>query len=113
MSNYTFHSQRAAAIKHAEAATKRKLHEFALTMQRKAKMKSPVAKWDPVHKRKGGNNMRSIAFDMPSPMQARVFTQSNYGGYLELGTSKMAARPYFKPAYEETKALIAKGNWDE
>ncbi len=34
-------------------------------------------------------------------LQAAVFSTSGYGGYLETGTSRMAARPYFKPALDE------------
>lgn len=104
MSNYTFRSQKAAAIKRAEAATKGKLREFAMTMQRKAKMRSPVLT---------GNNRRSIAFDQPGSMQLRVYTESGYGGFLELGTTRMAARPYFAPAYEETKQAFERIKWDE
>lgn len=33
---------------------------------------------------------------------ASVFSQSGYGGFLELGTSRMAAQPYFRPALDET-----------
>lgn len=108
MSNYTFRSQKAAAIKRAEAATKGKLREFALTMQRKAKIKARTA-----YKQVTGNNARSITFDLPGPMQARVFTESGYGGFLELGTTRMAARPYFAPAYEETKQAFERIKWDE
>lgn len=34
----------------------------------------------------------------------RVFATSGYGGYLEIGTSKMAARPYIKPAFDRAMA---------
>lgn len=48
-----------------------------------------------------GNNHDSIKFRMESDREAIVFTESGYGGYLELGTVKMAARPYIKPAYQQ------------
>jgi len=56
---------------------------------------------------KTGNNRRSIAID-PAKKNgetptARVFTTSGYGGWLEIGTSKMAARPYMAPAFEAAK----------
>lgn len=31
----------------------------------------------------------------------RIYTQSGYGGWLELGTKRMAARPYIMPAFQE------------
>lgn len=33
-----------------------------------------------------------------SGVTAKIFTQSGHGGYIELGTKKMAARPYLYPA---------------
>jgi HK97 gp10 family phage protein len=51
-----------------------------------------------------GTNRRSIdstVTDTPSGPQAELFTQSGYGGYLELGTSKMRAQPYLNPAFEQ------------
>jgi hypothetical protein len=51
----------------------------------------------------GGNNRDSINFSAKTQgdrFEFDVFTQSNYGGYLELGTSKMVARPYIAPAHD-------------
>ena len=49
-----------------------------------------------------GHNRNSIA---AGPLKedgreviGEVFTESGYGGYLELGTSRMKARPYLQPA---------------
>ena len=56
---------------------------------------------------KTGNNRRSIMFEASgfggevvdqSKIQGAVYSTSGYGGFLETGTSKMAARPYMKPA---------------
>jgi hypothetical protein len=50
-----------------------------------------------------GTNRRSIdavVTDTPEGPKAELFTQSGYGGYLELGTSKMRAQPYLNPAFE-------------
>ena len=33
-------------------------------------------------------------------IEGAVYSTSGYGGYLETGTSKMPARPYFKPALD-------------
>ncbi len=52
-----------------------------------------------------GTNRRSIdseVEDTDDGPQAQVFTQSGYGGYLEVGTSKMRAQPYIYPAFEQT-----------
>ena len=54
-----------------------------------------------------GNNRRSIKFELgpngevaKEKNQAAVYSTSGYGGFLETGTSRMAARPYFKPALD-------------
>ena len=54
-----------------------------------------------------GNNRRSIKHEVgPNGEIARgeiegaVYSTSGYGGYLETGTVKMEARPYFKPALD-------------
>lgn len=36
----------------------------------------------------------------------RVYTQSGYGGWLELGTSRMQAQPYIFPAWQSTYAKM-------
>lgn len=54
-----------------------------------------------------GNNRRSIKFEVgPGGEVAKyegegaIYSTSGYGGFLETGTVKMAARPYFKPALD-------------
>jgi len=70
-----------------------------------AKRRSPV---------KTGNNRRSISWGTVAEVRRRdesgttipggvthaVWTESGYGGFLETGTRKMAARPYIRPALE-------------
>lgn len=51
-----------------------------------------------------GHNRRSI--DVTVEMtdrgpRAQLFTQSGYGGYLEVGTSRMRAQPYLYPSFIE------------
>lgn len=56
-----------------------------------------------------GTNRRSIATDTQEAggrVEGSIFTQSGYGGYLEVGTSKMAARPYLWPAVERHASKI-------
>lgn len=47
-----------------------------------------------------GNNRRSITFEAKG-LEGAVFSTSGYGGFLETGTRKMAARPYMKPALDK------------
>lgn len=55
-----------------------------------------------------GTNRRSIDFDVDrAKLTGRLFTQSGYGGYLEVGTSRMGPRPYMVPAVERNKDAIA------
>lgn len=39
-------------------------------------------------------------------LEAAVYSTSGYGGYLETGTVKMPARPYFRPALDAHKAEL-------
>jgi len=59
-----------------------------------------------------GNNMRSIKYESSgfntgeglidqSKIEGAIYSTSGYGGYLETGTYKMAARPYFRPALDK------------
>lgn len=51
-----------------------------------------------------GTNRRSIdstVIEGPDGPEAELFTQSGYGAYLELGTSRMRAQPYLNPAFEQ------------
>ena len=55
-----------------------------------------------------GHNRRSIDYKMVvgTQINASVVTSSGYGGYLEVGTRKKAARPYIIPAYMKHKSKI-------
>ena len=46
-----------------------------------------------------GNNRRSIQYEAKG-LEGSVYSTSGYGGFLEVGTVKMNARPYFKPALD-------------
>lgn len=79
-----------------------------------------------------GHNRRSIAYKIGSKVtalgasqggeapfetgepdinkgQAAIYSTSGYGGYLETGTAKMAAKPYFRPALDKNKDKLAEG----
>ena len=54
-----------------------------------------------------GNNASSITSEVERKglrITGRVYTQTGYGGWLEVGTSRMAARPYMAPAYRFARA---------
>ena len=56
-----------------------------------------------------GNNARSIDDEVKEEggkIAATVFTQSGYGGYLEIGTTKRPATPYLKPAFDKHRDLF-------
>ncbi len=36
----------------------------------------------------------------------RIYTQSGYGGFLEIGTAKMDAQPYIKPAFDQAVEML-------
>lgn len=50
-----------------------------------------------------GNLKNSIAAEMTGPAEAIVGTGVEYSVYVELGTVKMAARPYLIPAAEHAR----------
>ena len=55
-----------------------------------------------------GNNKRSIEYKSDDK-SGQINSTSGYGGYLETGTSKMAARPYFRPALDANIDKLPKG----
>lgn len=50
-----------------------------------------------------GNNRDSIKFGQEQAGHFIVYTESGYGGWLEIGTEKRPATPYLRPAYQEAK----------
>lgn len=49
-----------------------------------------------------GNNRESLGTEVVATdggVEATLFSTSGYGGYLEVGTSKMRAQPYLFPAF--------------
>ena len=86
---------------------------FELDMKARAKELSPVSDENPQigdgKYRPTGNNKNSIdveVIETPEGVKGRLFTQSGYGGYLEVGTAKMQARPYIYPAFDEFVGTI-------
>lgn len=89
-----------SVIEEARRLAAEQIATFCGSMTEAAKELSPVAKV------KGGNNRDSIDY-RASGLSGEIFTESGYGGWLEVGTSKMAARPYFRPAFEQTRQDMA------
>jgi HK97 gp10 family phage protein len=59
-----------------------------------------------------GHNRRSIDVTVTASdkgVEASLFTQSGYGGYLETGTSKMRAQPYLYPAFIQNIGKVPTG----
>lgn len=72
--------------------------KFAEVMVEQAKEKTPYLT---------GNNKRSISILSGSDGSYAIGTISGYGAYLEMGTSRMPARPYFLPAADVARKAIA------
>ena len=53
-----------------------------------------------------GTNSRSITHSVKGKT-AEIHTESGYGGWLEVGTARMPARPYLRPAIERSREKIA------
>lgn len=96
-------------------ATDYALKSMAMRMTALAKRPPPkgspvagvrVPEWSWVKKTKGpgGHNRDSIRPEKAEHLKYVVRTETGYGGFLELGTSKMPARPYLAPAFKEAKS---------
>lgn len=106
----------AARRKLQQAIFKATERVFELDTKKLAKELSPVSPTYPsIPESRGekridhGTNRNSIdtaVEQAPEGVRAAIFTQSGHGGYLELGTSKMPARPYLGPAVRQTVGNI-------
>ncbi len=73
-----------------------------------AELMTGTMKENHAYKDRTGHNTRSIAFKLTKvagvglAFLVKVFTESGYGGFLEIGTSKMPAFPYFRPGFDKT-----------
>jgi len=65
---------------------------------------------------KWGTNARSIMFEVgpggevaKGDLEGAIYSTSGYGGYLETGTVKRPATPYFKPALDRNIKKLPEG----
>lgn len=91
-------------------ATEANLHRAAITLKNEVKKAisepSPPASAPGEEPHKDTGRLRaSIAHEVDGKT-ARVGTNVTYGKFLELGTKKMAARPFLRPTYERMKGTL-------
>jgi len=108
--------ERTPIIKHITGIASRNIGVFCDVMQQRARELSPVGTPEStgIPGYRGGTNRQSIFVRKVDDLQFEVGTASNYGAYLELGTSKMRARPYMAPAAEAARhklESLPKGEW--
>lgn len=84
------------------------LRAGALVVLNSAKERVPV---------RTGTLRRSLAIeDGPGPLEVSIGSDVEYAPYVEFGTSKMAARPYLRPALDENigevQTVIGEALWE-
>ena len=85
-------------LQEADSSVRKKLTLSALVVERRAKMNCPVDT---------GALRRSITHELsPDGKTAVVGSNMEYAAFVELGTSKMAARPYLKLALIQSRSEI-------
>jgi len=92
--NFTLKDKSDKALKDIRSLTRGRLEDFADSMTEYARESSPVDT---------GHNKRSIDYQFLGRFDFRVFSESGYGGWLEFGTARMAARPYFAPSFQKAR----------
>ena len=83
----------------ADAKAHRVLSKAALLVERSAKQFVPV---------QTGTLKRSITHEFRGKHTVAVGSNVEYAPYVELGTSKMTAKPYLRPALEANRKEIRK-----
>ena len=95
MSNVKFTSYKARRQQDIKSKTARALEVIGGTAEGYAKQLCPVDT---------GNLRNSITHQMRGENTVAVGTNVHYAPYVELGTSKMRAQPYLRPAVENHRA---------
>lgn len=92
-------------------AVKKKVRQHGGQLQEKAMRNAPVGTPEStgIPGYVGGTLKRSIGLEITDGgMSAEVEPKADYGAYVELGTRKMEAQPYLKPAFDEQKEKFKK-----
>lgn len=89
-----------AVLRFAKKYRDDKLKAFAQEMTRNAKRPASLGGAPYLT----GTLRRSIQWAKVAPGVYIVYTSCGYGGFIEMGTSKRQANPFFKRAFEKAKA---------
>ena len=90
---------------------KRQVRKHGGQLQEKAMRNAPVGTPEStgIPGYVGGTLKRSIGIEITDGgMSAEVEPKADYGAYVELGTRKMEAQPYLKPAFDEQSKKFRK-----
>ena len=89
-----------AAMEMLKGKTEAQIVEAVNTTVEHAKENSPVGtpQSTGIPGYVGGTNKKSLTSDRENGGH-RVYSQSGYGGWLEIGTTKVAARPHIMPGF--------------
>lgn len=88
-----------------DKVTKEVQQKIDKEMQLLAERTVNTAKENHPYKNITGTNSASITWDGEN-MKYRVYTQSSYGGFLELGTSQNKPYPYIWPAFQKEQNVF-------
>ncbi len=94
------------AMLHIRKIVHNNLSELSEEMAERAKDLAPY---------RTGNLRSSIQAEPEAELFFKVSTSTGYGAYVELGTSKMDAQPFFKPAFDLASRHLAqrpKQDWE-
>lgn len=99
-SNKLLNAVNAALFECADAVRAEAHHSISAGSQ-SGKGHKPSAPGEPPH-RDTGNLQANIETSQPAPLTARVTSSAKHAAAMEFGTSKVAARPYLRPARDKT-----------
>lgn len=93
----------ANAFKDMQEMSFGRLRDLAEDMRERAVDNAKSGPYEPKPPHDTGNNSDSIRMQEYRTGHFMVHTESGYGGWLEIGTEKMPARPYMRDAYRAAR----------